>query len=307
MHRLLVLLSLALALPVTALACDMSTNARSDSVADYVEDARSCLAAPPQGFAFDEQMELAFIRLINEERVSRGLQPLILRDDMRPAARFHSLDMGINNFFGHETPKGRKSAFRISAFDRTLLTQLSAENVAQLETKWTCTNGAGETISCAGMVDELNNPFAGAVERLHTDLMNSPGHRDNILSPKSTHISLGVATSDTGIYVTQLFAKPIGRFLSPLPLRLVAGQGIDADVELDGYDFKRFALMEGSKVKDLFDADLPDEARGDLELAVRGENTETIKDGGRVSQVFNVIYLPGPSVTVVESDPATGS
>ncbi|MEO1642493.1 MAG: CAP domain-containing protein, partial [Pseudomonadota bacterium] len=258
-------------------------------------------------FAFEEQMELAFIRLINQERVAIGLQPLILRQDMRPAARFHSLDMGVNGFFGHATPRGRTAGFRISAFDRTMLAQSTAENVAKLEMNWTCTDDAGRVISCADIMDELNDPFTDAVQRLHRDLMNSPGHRDNILSPNSTHIALGVAKSARGVYVTQLFAAPVGAFETPLPVRLVAGRDIQVDVELDGLDFKRFALMEGAKVEDLMKPRVPEDVSGDFELAVRGEDISVSYEGGRTYRSLSFMYLPGPAVTIVPPKAATGS
>ena len=307
MIRLIALLSLVLGLPVSALACDMRSDTRADAVAEYIEEARPCLIAPPSGYAFQEQMELSFITLVNEERMSRGLQPLILRKEMRPAARFHSLDMGLNDFFGHETPKGRTAGFRISAFDRTMIARASAENVAQVEMNWTCTDGAGNEISCAGIADELNDPFVDAVERLHTDLMNSPGHRANILNPKSTHIALGVVKSDGGVYVTQLFATPVGEFSEPLPLRFEAGQAIDADVELRNMTFKRFALMEGPAFEDLLKPVLPEDKIGDFDLAVRGEDVSEVTENGKTYKYLNFMYLPGPAVTIVPPTPATGS
>ncbi|WP_425354851.1 CAP domain-containing protein [Limnoraphis robusta] len=54
-----------------------------------------------------------------------------MRPGLRPAARFHSLDMGLNDFFSHQTPNGRAHAARIAAFDRTLLSEGTAENLAQ--------------------------------------------------------------------------------------------------------------------------------------------------------------------------------
>lgn len=305
MIKVLSLFILALALPFSAMACDMRSDMRADRVADYIQEARPCLIAPPSGYAFEEQMELGFIRLINEERISRGLQPLILRKEMRPAARFHSLDMGINDFFGHETPAGRTASFRISAFDRTMLARSTAENVAQMEMNWTCMDGAGNEISCAEFADELNDPFVDAVQRLHTDLMNSPGHKANILAPNSTHVALGVAKSDGGVYVTQLFAAPVGEFETPLPVRFEAGQEIMADVSLDSLAFSRFALMDGGAVDDLMTPNLPADTFGDFELAVRGEDSSVVVEDGTTYRYMNFMYLPGPAITIVP--PATGS
>jgi len=307
MFRFLALFGLALSASLSALACDMRTEARPEIVADYVENGRACLTDLPDEFRFSEQMELGFIRLINEERVSRGLQPLLLRKDLRASARFHSLDMGVNSFFGHDSPKGRTHSYRISAFDRTLLAQSSAENVAKLEMNWTCNDGYGNPISCAGMLTNDSDPVADAVARLHQDLMNSPGHRKNILSPDSTHIALGVARTDSGVYVTQLFTKPAGVLETPLPVRLEAGQPIEAQVALEELDFKRFALMNGNFVDDLLEPTLPETTFGDFELAVRGEALSVYTEGGRTLRALSFMYLPGPAITIEPADPSTGS
>ena len=161
----------------------MRTATRASAVADYAEQGLDCLSVPTPGYRFDDAMERAFVAKINQERTSRGLTPLIVRDEMRPAARFHSLDMGVNSFFGHKSPKGKMHAARVAAFDRTLLPQSSAENVAQLEMQ--CRNGAWHSISCADMPEQLVDPMAGAVAELHRQLMQSAGHRKNILAPET--------------------------------------------------------------------------------------------------------------------------
>lgn len=307
MFRFLALFGLVCALSFPALGCDMRTEARAETVADYVENGRACLSDLPDDFRFSEQMELGFIRLINEERVSRGLQPLIVREDLRPSARFHSLDMGVNSFFGHESPKRRTHSYRISAFDRTLIAQYSAENVAKLEIEWACKDAFGKRVSCAGMVTNDSDPLADAVVRLHQDLMNSPGHRKNILSPDSTHVALGVARTERGVYVTQLFVKPAGTLDAALPVRLEAGQVIGAKVELEGLDFKRFALMDGNAVDDLMKPALPEDKAGNFTLAVRGEAISVFTEHGRTRRALNFMYLPGPAITVEPADPSKGS
>jgi uncharacterized protein YkwD len=53
---------------------------------------------------------------------------------------------------------------------------------------------------------------AGDVERLHTLLMNSPGHRANILSGNFTEIGIGITQGDykgrPAIFVTEDFGRP---------------------------------------------------------------------------------------------------
>jgi uncharacterized protein YkwD len=305
MVRFFYLCLAALALPVMAQACDMRAESRADTVADYVENGRSCLAAAPNGFRFSAEMEQAFVDKINDERAERGLSTLSVRLDMQPAARFHSLDMGINGFFGHETPKGRTSAFRLSAFDRTMLSRASAENVAQLV--MTCADQHGNTVSCDLMPASSTDVMGGAVDKLHADLMASPGHRENILNPETTHLALGVARTDMAVYVTQVFARPVGELSEPFPLRLTSGSELTASAELNGWRFKRFAFLRGSVIDDVFDGVIPDTLEGDLELAARGESFQKVKHKGRTVDSMSFIYLPGPAVTIEPSQPATGS
>jgi uncharacterized protein YkwD len=49
----------------------------------------------------NEAFELEVIRLVNQERISRGLHPLRINNILTNAARDHNQDMINNGFFGH--------------------------------------------------------------------------------------------------------------------------------------------------------------------------------------------------------------
>lgn len=54
-----------------------------------------------------------------------------------------------------------------------------------------------------------NVAYASTVSRAHSLLMNSPGHRANILSTTFTQVGLGVAKDSRGtVWVVQVFRKP---------------------------------------------------------------------------------------------------
>src|SRR5205807_4183092 len=97
-------------------------------------------------------------------------------------ARAHSADMLAHGFFGHVSPSTGTTVDRVMRAKIDALVIL--ENVARAAT-------------------------AGEVER---GLMNSPGHRANILNKEVTHVGVGIASSDAGgqreLLVTQLFSKP---------------------------------------------------------------------------------------------------
>ncbi|MBU4163647.1 MAG: CAP domain-containing protein [Alphaproteobacteria bacterium] len=208
-----------------AQACDLRTEGRAGDVAGYAEQAGACLSGPPDGFAFDAGIEAAFLRLVNEERQAAGLPPVEMRAELRSAARFHSLDMAVGGFFGHEGPDGRDGVDRIAALDRTALVDFSAENVA------TVSKSSGR----------LDPEFA--LKRLHRNLMDSPGHRANILHPKATHVAFGVVRTRGGVWVTQLFLSLSGTLPEAAPLRLSAASRLRAPRGLEGWKFVRFDLV----------------------------------------------------------------
>lgn len=266
---LLVLMVLAAA---PALACDLRTMGRPAGVAAYVERADACLIAPPEGFAFDADLEAGFLKLVNEARRAEGLPPVEARPGLRAAARFHSLDMAYNLFFGHEGPDGRDGPDRIAALDRTALVDFSAENVAAVS-------------KSSGRMDA---DFA--LRRLHRNLMDSPGHRANILHPKATHVAFGVVRTKGGVWVTQVFLRLSGTLPEAVPLRMSAEEALRAPRGLKGWSFVRFDLVteEGDPIPK---AQLP-ALTGDARLAAYATQP------GEDALSFYWIRFLGPAVTL---------
>ena len=101
MLRSLIIGLMPVLLGLPALACDLGLSDRGEAVADYVEQVRPCFVSLPEGYTFDARMEREFLRLTNAARKEAGLAPLVYRAHLRNTARFHSLDMAYNDFFGH--------------------------------------------------------------------------------------------------------------------------------------------------------------------------------------------------------------
>lgn len=112
--------------------------------------------------------EEKMLQMINKERTSRNLPPLASDQALTKVAREHSKDMFIKGYFSHYTPSG------LSPFDR-----LAEDNIGFTY--------AGENLA-----------MAPSVELAMQGLMNSQGHRENILSPNFTKAGIGVA--DGGIF-----------------------------------------------------------------------------------------------------------
>jgi uncharacterized protein YkwD len=246
-------------------------------VADYVDAARRCLASPPIGYRFDTGFEAEFIKRINDERAKRGLAKLNTRPELIDSARFHSLDMARNAFFGHSGPDHRMVWHRVAAFDRRALTAGSTENVAMLEV--------------------MRGPFNLAKEsvpRLHQNLMDSKGHRDNILNAELTDMAIGVVVTDRGVWVTQVFLDLTGTLSEPVPLRMRAGDRLYAQPRLIGWTFQNFEAERPGRTNAAFETDgtMPTDLSGDVVLKAYSE-----RPGDTPYRKFTIRF-EGPAVTV---------
>jgi uncharacterized protein YkwD len=123
-----------------------------------------------------EELELKMLELVNEERAKEGLKPLKWDPEILPVARAHSADMFARGYFSHVTPEGKTPSDRIRAGKVRFLT--AGENLALGPTLTICHNG----------------------------LMNSPGHRANILHRAYGRVGIGILDGGRhGLMITQNF------------------------------------------------------------------------------------------------------
>ena len=116
----------------------------------------------------DEAAETKMLNDLNHERVSRELSPLEMDTKYRGIARDYARDMWTRHYFSHYNPEGKSVADRFDAAG--IKYEMVGENLALAPTE----------------------------ETAHTGLMNSEGHRANILEPKFKKVGIGVI--DNGIY-----------------------------------------------------------------------------------------------------------
>lgn len=123
-----------------------------------------------------EDLEAQMLILVNEERKKQGLPPLKADPEMTKVARLHSADMFAKGYFSHTNKEGESPAKR--ARD---------ENVSFLT--------AGENLA-----------LAPTLILAHRGLMNSPGHKANILHPAFGRLGIGILDGGKyGLMVTQNF------------------------------------------------------------------------------------------------------
>ncbi len=120
------------------------------------------------------EAEAEMFNLLNIEREKAGLDKLDINAAELEVARKHCSDMFVRGYFSHYTPEGK------SPFDR----------MAEGNVKFTY---AGENLALA--------PNAKLAMQ---GLMNSPGHKANILSEKFGEVGIGVI--DGGVY-GQMFCQ----------------------------------------------------------------------------------------------------
>ncbi len=143
--------------------------------------------------SYASSLERQMLNLINAERTSRGFNPVQLELRLNESSEDHSRWMLATNTFDHTGVGGSSAGDRMeSAGFKFSGSWTWAENIA-----WQTIQGA------PSLSDDVID--------LHTSLMNSSGHRANILNPNVTVIGIGIETGNfngrNAIMVTQNFAR----------------------------------------------------------------------------------------------------
>jgi len=152
-----------------------------------------CAVEPPQSVTVDparddapaatpEEAEQRLLANVNRDRTAAGLAALAPDERLTAVARGYSDEMHRTRVVAHISPTTGSSADRVRAAN--IRTGVVLENVAR----------------------------AYGVNEAHQGLMNSPGHRANIMSAIATHIGIGVAFGDEisgrrEIFITQVFTR----------------------------------------------------------------------------------------------------
>jgi uncharacterized protein YkwD len=144
--------------------------------------------------AFNAGFEQQVIDLVNQERTSRGLNPLKRSEGLTIAARFQAADMSQDNYFSHDTK------------DRV----------------------GGKLVKICGPWERIANYYSGAngenaaagygtPESVMNGWMNSSGHRANILNPSTKSIGVGFyqGSGDYHSYWVQDFGTNIDTTSAP--------------------------------------------------------------------------------------------
>ncbi|GAB5542442.1 MAG: hypothetical protein SangKO_022020 [Sandaracinaceae bacterium] len=128
-----------------------------------------------------ESVRRELIEMLNETRRGAGLPELTEHAGLREVALGHSRDMVANDFIGHQSPRSGTPADRVRTSG--LQSGLVLENI-------------GRGYSAA---------------EIHRGLMESPGHRANLVNPDVSHVGIGVVAQPEGarsaFIVTEVFVR----------------------------------------------------------------------------------------------------
>lgn len=156
------------------------------------------IAGPASAGTTPSQDESRMLTLVNQERQARGLAPLVSDPAFADTSRSWSAYLASKGKLSHDPQLG-SVATRIEPNWR-----LVAENVG----------------------------YAGSVDRVHELLMNSTGHRNNILSSSTNRIGIGIVHSGGSTWVTQRFLQ--GPAISGPTGLETAGRAVDGPCAANG-------------------------------------------------------------------------
>jgi uncharacterized protein YkwD len=180
----------------------------TDSIQDSIPDTSSIEMprSPAQPDINIASLEMEVHNGINRERRINGLPELNWDSDLGNIARTHSEDMASRNYFEHDSPEGCDPTCRGSKIGYRCYKDYGSYYM----------EGVAENIYQGNLYDSITylngipiHDWNDAEEIAHQTVqgwMNSPGHRENILTDTYTEGGIGIAISDDSeVLVTQDF------------------------------------------------------------------------------------------------------
>jgi uncharacterized protein YkwD len=162
-----------------------------DSLAPTYQALREALpiSTPPVSVS---RLEAHLANQVNAAREQMGLPRLTFDRQLAAVSRAHSAEMCGLDYFEHEspTPGLQRPSDRYQAGFGQRASYIS-ENIAQ------------------SVGSEWRSLSLERAEKAHNGLMDSPGHRANILAATPTRMGIGIVANANGdLWITQMFSRP---------------------------------------------------------------------------------------------------
>jgi hypothetical protein len=133
-------------------------------------------SADPEELRRDEAAAEDIFELLNRARIEEGLDPLAWSAPLAEVGEGHATEMYVEGYFSHISPVTGTVADRMA--DAGIPYLVVGENLA----------------------------LAATARTAHEGLMDSPGHRANIVGERFTRVGIGVIRGPYGLMVVQVFS-----------------------------------------------------------------------------------------------------
>lgn len=183
--------------------------------------------SPASTFIYDPQaLQQQALTLINQDRQRHSLNPVGWDQTAAQAGVVHAQDMVENGYFSHWNLAGLGPDHRYSLAGGK---HAVMENLHAFSYKFD--NGQGAPIEDWEVV----------IVQAQEGLMNSPGHRANILDPAHTHVGIGMAydAASGQFYLAQEFSNQYVTLAETLPLNAQPGSNLLLRGQINEEDLSR--------------------------------------------------------------------
>jgi len=213
----------------------------------------------------------ALLGLVNAERIEKGLKPLAGSAELAAVSRAYCAEMSRTGEIAHESPISGGPADRAKRAG-IRFTRLT-ENLA----------------------------LAADAAAAHEGLMNSPGHRANILDPAVSQVGIGAIFSIQdgveSLIVTQMFASPPEK-IDPAAARDELTERLNADRKAKGLaPFARHPWLDARAVEALGSC-----GSSALDYAAKAEKAPPFRllravmvEGGTLDQISESLFASDPA------------
>jgi hypothetical protein len=161
------------------------------------------------------------LELINADRATEGLTPVAWDTFAAEVAQAHAEDMAANGYMSHWNLKGEGPDIRYGQAGGTEAVQ---ENVYMYWYRYD--DGRPAPIE----------DWTAVIQEAQASLMESPGHRANIMDPAHTHVGIGIAYYEaTGdVRIAQEFINRYVNIVEPVPAQAKVGDVVKIRGQLLG-------------------------------------------------------------------------
>ncbi|HMK33169.1 MAG TPA: CAP domain-containing protein [Nitrosopumilaceae archaeon] len=168
----------------------------SSSISQSVQSTTESLKPKPP--STKEELYQYALQLINEDRKSHGVAPVVLSDTT--SAQNHADDMLNAKYFSHWNTNGVKPYV---TYTKVGGKGDVAENISYVEAH--CLSG-----NCYfNSFDPFKQINGSEYRMMYDDAKSNWGHRDNIINPNHTHVNLGVSYDNERFYFVEHFENNI--------------------------------------------------------------------------------------------------